>query len=291
MSSRRIFLKEENGKVTGFNSMGGDFFEAKNYFVEQNTLWQEKRNKEKTIDYVPKKIPKNRQLWIEFANTFMETTLAGSKIHQPGLVLWVQRLRSEDLLREEKIIEFATVSAYYDSNNSSIVDITGDTLSIHTSLLETLNEVWRKRISEEIDKCAKLAEFVGELSENITLASYRNIESQGANESRKKKRNKSQYYEKGEELTYLSINEPFKRWIESLDPKLNNYDYFALEWHKTIRKIAKAIENELCNGLPIEGYIGRKIVDKNVEGKIMSVPIAQRIYWSKVNKLYTGKEG
>jgi hypothetical protein len=72
---------------------------------------------------------------------------------------------------------------------------------------------------------------------------------------------------------------------------LNNYDYFALEWHKTIRKIAKAIENELCNGLPIEGYIGRKIVDKNVEGKIMSVPIAQRIYWSKVNKLYTGKEG
>jgi CRISPR system Cascade subunit CasA len=286
LSSRRLFLTEEEGKVNGVYLLGGDSFNPINYFVEQNTLWKETENKKQnTLYFSPKRIPQNRQLWREFANVFMITNSSQSTIHQPGIVLWIQQLRQRNILEKNKSIEFITASVYYDNpHSSSIIDITGDSLTLHTSLLEDFNITWRNKIAHEVEICTELANASGYLAKNIARACV------GENDVIL-----SSSFEKGVELTYLLLNEPFKCWLESLNPQIKDYDSFSLEWHIEARSIARNIEKELSKDIPVEGYVGRKVIYKNKGKKsskeeIMSVPIAQRIYRSKVKDLYPGKE-
>lgn len=281
LQSRRLWLnRDDNEKVIGYNLLGGDFFEKVDAFIEPMTVWSKVKGNERAGEkFQPRRHDSSVQMWREFSYAF--ETAEGS--HIPGVVLWTKYIK-QMLPESRKLISFSIASVQYGDKDFFVNDVFSDSLTFHTDLLTEIGEHWRAKITDEIEKCKKLAAALRDLAKDIELAA-------GSSEDTVLKR---AVVERAREQYYYEIDLPFRNWLERIDPNweiVSEQEEQALrEWHETAKRIALRIGQELVESAGTAAIVGRAVKDKNDKERYYSAPDAYRYFKVKLNEIYPKEE-
>lgn len=244
VQSRRIILNCEGDYVTSFNIYGGDFFSEINAFNEQMTAWvcDDKQPKNQPLQYKPKRNEMGKQMWRDFANTF----IPNEKGRNAGVVDWITLLVNNNLVSKKKTVRFRTVAITYDSKCNSITDVAGDYLDFYTNLLPETGRSYTRLIQEEIIQTEEVARYVGELAINLSRASGDRIEysfNTGPSGEAKKE-------------FFYRIDVPFRKWLLSIDEE-TDIDKLREAWKATLLKLATEMGKDLLEKSGINAFKGR----------------------------------
>lgn len=250
LQSRRLLLRREDGKVTGLTLLGGDFFQRENAFSEQMTIWRStKAKKNEPISYVPQRHDASKKFWREFPAVFCE----GDETRKPGVIQWIKLLQNRRLhiIDSKRMIDFKAVGTLYGDKDFFANDCFTDSLSFQMNILDELGKVWRTRITEEIKKCETAARYVGELVRDLAVAG-------GFSYSDKTKGLLDKQAESVRGDFYFAIDDPFRRWLRSIDAEEDEPDEKTEEWQKTCRDLAMAMGRKLVRESGSTALLGHK---------------------------------
>lgn len=284
LQSRRLKLVRENGAVTGYTLLGGDFFDSIDAFIEPMTLWGPVKGSEKTkTQFKPKRHDSSVQMWREFSAAFDFTD--SEKSHTPGIVLWITYLRNKNrnMIDRKKFIRFAIASVQYGDKDFFVNDLFSDSITFRTDLLTELGRRWQKIITEEVGKCEDLAKKLGFFAKDLELAAGASTETAGDNSS----------VTGAKERFYYEIDIPFREWLEEIDPEWENdsaEERAALEkWHGTAVSAALRIGRELVASAGTAATVGRYIKDSSDKERFYSSADAFRDFRYQIGKIYPKK--
>ncbi len=239
--SRRLCLKRQGNKVVGYDLLGGNFFPEENAFLEQMTLW---RNAAKKKTAPPKFIPRrhdpSRQLWRDFS-----VLMGHSESNRtPGIISWLSRLKGEQMIPCTHF-HFMTAAVKYGDKNSSVNDVFSDSITFSGEILTALGESWVNRIIGEIETTDRLVDQVGQLDQNLVKASG-NADTNGQRNTAK-------------EQAYYRINQPFRRWLASIDPQKDDdkKDELCSQWWEQAKGIIQDLGKEMVNQSGPQAFAGR----------------------------------
>ena len=261
IQSRRLLLKRnDRNMVCGFKVLGGDYYERKNEFNEQMTIWDSNTGDETNqTEILPKVHDPNKHIWQEFATMFYNPK------NQPGLLRWIDLLQENDLLNSNGIITIQAIGAIYDSNQKfNIVNSVNDQLSLSTDLLSELGEGWRQRISDEIAKCENVADAIRKLCDEIGDVLY-------GKDPNKKDANKNQLVQR----FYSTLDKSFRDWLLSIQP-IEDDDYKRRkkdDWKQVARAVGKQVAEDYISSLgnAIYRIKGNDKKDEKGSGSILDI--------------------
>ena len=268
--SRKLLLVREGDKVKGFHRMWGDFFDNRNAFIEQMTLW--KYNKKEAC-YYPELHDMSKQSWREFpvlADNNDENT-------QPGIVAWLKFLAENRQLPKGYIARFMFVGVTFDDKKSSVTDVYYDELSFHLNILMDIGKRWNDSIRREIELTDKLADEMKYFGMNVD-------KSEGGNGITLGNWMKEQFY--------YRIDMDFRRFLESIDPN-DGYEKQIERlngWREMETKIAYALANEVIAQSSDAALFGRTVSEKDKNGadviRHYSVAEAYSLLSYRVRKIF-----
>ncbi len=245
LQSRRVFLIKENQEVKGYYLIGGDFFDKENAFIEPMTVWRNDKKK-KTNIYVPQRHNSAKQFWRDFSALIP----SDENIRKPGVVSWIELLEQEQKL-DNKLIYLQIASVQYGDKDFFVTNVFSDSLQIHASLISDMNKQWRKMVLNSVEFCDTIARKVWTLAEEINL-------SEGGDYVEKDNAGSSIVAaNKAKADFYNRIDAPFRKWLCTLDPKLDDAENKQKEWRHECVKIAKDLGNEIISHIDMEAIFGR----------------------------------
>lgn len=270
LQSRRLLLHRDGGRVTGYTVLGGDFFERKNAFFEQMTVWRPIIEKGSLMRYQPRRHDSARQMWRDFAVLAVQS----DKRHRPGVVTWNLNLRDNGCLEDGRMMCCRIASVQYGDKDFFVSDVFSDSLMFHLELLTEAGEIWRTRVMDEVERCDRIAGVIGMLATELDIAAG----GKGACE------------ETAREQFYYRIDVPFREWLTSLDPQQDGMEKEErLEaWRRTAERIAGELGRELVAGAGPAAFFGRMVkVKKGKEEKEIhySAPEALNHFEYRMRKL------
>lgn len=274
LQSRRIFLKREEDRVTGYSLLGGDFFNSESAFAEQMTRWQVlQKNKKTAPKMIPRKNNAEKQMWRDFASF----VIAEEEDIRPGIVRWIECLKSKGLIDKKRFITFRVIAVKYgNSTNSYIKDVFGDSVGFHIALLTDAGAMWRKYIQEEIQICdiaaQKIVLFVRELQR------ARGVEN-------------AEQISEAKIRFYGCIDIPFRKWLAAIDPtRETSPDRCRAEWRKQAYCIAQKLGKKFLQEAGEEAFIGRKDKNPNANGYYHASPRAYNDFQNQIYNCFHMKE-
>lgn len=277
LQSRRLILHGENGYVTGYHLLGGDFFEKENAFSEQMTVWGPIKDKKSSIiGYQPKRHDKTRQMWRDIA-LYSD---AESSV-QPGVIRWNVHLQRNDILPKHELLRLGIASVQYGDKDFFAADIFSDEMSVQLNLLSEMGERCRARVINEIAGCDRIAYYVGELAKDIFLASGGDTEKKSAPVAAAK------------EQFYYLIDVPFRKWLVRLDAYDDDdeLDAKVLLWRKEAESIAYGLAQRMAKDAGPAAFVGKAVKEgKNSERKYYSVSLAVRDFKYRMKTLWEVKK-
>ena len=235
------------------------------------TIWrksQEKRNA--PLVYLPLRHDPAKQLWREFPSAFA----VESSTHTPGVVRWIAALR--DYMDRHLFIQFESVGAAYGDKGFFVNDTFTDTLTFHRAVLDTANAEARRKITQEVLFCEEIAKAVGDLAKEVAKSAG----GQGVPETARAR-------------FYFAIDQPFRRWLASLDPE-EDMDEAVLSWRSQAKGIARQVGKALVEEAGLSALVGRceKIKKGNKEIKLYhAAPKAFNHFLWELKKIYEEKGG
>lgn len=280
LQSRRLLLNREGESVTGYTLLGGDFFERENAFCEQMTVWRAAQaSKNAPVVYLPKRHDPAKQFWREFSSVFLQES--GGRC--PGVVWWIEELihPKNAILDRKTLIRFQITGVGYGDKDFFVTDTFSDSLTFHTALLDELGRRWRQKITDEIDRCGKLAQAVGNLAKNLDIAAT-DPDHAGKKNSAKAAR----------EQFYFRLDQPFRRWLCDIDPAWDSEtaEKYIFQWRADAKRIAQTLGRQLVDQSGSAAFIGRmikssgsKVSDKET---YYSAPKVYNWFLADVNRVY-----
>lgn len=273
LQSRRILLIRENGEVTGYRNLGGEFFQKENAFFEPMTVWR--TSKRKSEEYIPKRHDSSKQMWREFSVLFNEQ---GN--HRAGVVEWYRSyIYGMEIVDEEYLLKTVIVSVEYGKSNSSVKNFFSDSLTMHSSLLSEVGNDWRNVIEHEIEKCDELASAVAFFSQNLYIAS-------GGDPGGKEISN---VRDTARSQLFYRLDLPFRQWLKSINPvECENTQDVIDKWRETAKNIAANYVEELAANAPESAIVGHYVQGKDKDkSQLYSSPKAKNQFFAKVKKIYS----
>ena len=280
LQSRRLLLHREGAKVVGFTLLGGDFFPRENAFAEQMTVWrdQDPKQSKKTGAYtfVPSRHDPSRQFWREFPAVFCEE---GGGMRKPGVVRWEELLQSDQgrQLDRRRMVCFRISGMKYGDKDFFVNDSFSDSLTFQAELLEALKKPWRTKITTEIGNCERAAKIVGHLAQNLALAA-------GGGGDADSESARAQFY--------FQIDQPFRRWLQSIDPEMDDQDEKMAQWQEQAHQIAKELGRQMVEQAGTAAFVGHRIADRNNKEKsyLYTAPKAYNSFLYELWNLYVKKD-
>lgn len=280
LQSRRLLLNREGESVTGYTLLGGDFFERENAFCEQMTVWRAAQaSKNAPVVYLPKRHDPAKQFWREFSSVFLQES--GGRY--PGVVWWIEELihPKNAILDRKTLIRFQITGVGYGDKDFFVTDTFSDSLTFHTALLDELGRRWRRKITDEIDRCEELAKAVGNLAKNLDIAAS-DPDHAGKKNSAKAAR----------EQFYFRLDQPFRRWLCDIDPAWDSEtaEKYIFQWRADAKRIVQTLGRQLVDQSGSAAFIGRmikssgsKVSDKET---YYSAPKVYNWFLADVNRVY-----
>ena len=280
LQSRRLLLHREGAKVVGFTLLGGDFFPRENAFAEQMTVWrdQDPKQSKKTGAYtfVPSRHDPSRQFWREFPAVFCEE---GGGMRKPGVVRWEELLQSDQgrQLDRRRMVCFRISGMKYGDKDFFVNDSFSDSLTFQAELLEALKKPWRTKFTTEIGNCEQAAKIVGHLAQNLALAA-------GGGGDADSESARAQFY--------FQIDQPFRRWLQSIDPEMDDKDEKIAQWQEQAHQIAKELGRQMVEQAGTAAFVGHRIADRNNKEKsyLYTAPKAYNSFLYELWNLYVKKD-
>lgn len=254
LQSRRLLLHRTGKIVDKAFALGGDFFPKENAFAEQMTIWHTMPvKKNEPVVFVPCRHDPSKQLWREFPAVFCQDSG-----HRPGVVCWIEKLQERrlKLLDPCRKVHFRIVGVLYGTQNH-IDDIFSDSLTFQAGLLDELSKQWTVRINREVQRCEDTAELIGTLCKELKLAGgldYNQVK--GFMEVQK-------VTEDARAQFYFAVDQPFRQWLQAIDPEQDDPDEAALRWQAQARSIAERMGKQMvmeAGNAALKGH--RILVDK-----------------------------
>ena len=275
LQSRRLLLHRTEGMVDGYFALGGDFFSKENAFAEQMTVWRNAAKKNEPAVFVPCRHDPARQFWREFPAVFCQDSG-----HRPGVVRWTEKLQEQRLgiLDSRRKVHFRIVGVLYATQNH-IEDIFSDSLTFQAGLLDELSCKWQERIVREINNCEKAAQCVGYLAQDIAIAAGNKNENVGGSV-------RAQFY--------FAVDQPFRQWLQAIDPERDDPDETVLRWQAQAHSIAEKQGKQMVMEAGNAALKGHRIVvdkDKKTERTILyTSPKAYNCFRAKLWEIYPKTE-
>jgi CRISPR system Cascade subunit CasA len=285
LQSRRLLLDREGEIVTGFSLLGGDFFPRENAFAEQMTVWRDpdakKSKKTGQVTFVPSRHDPAKQFWREFPAVFCEE---GESVRRPGVVRWVEMLQNDPdcPLERKQLIRFAISGMKYGDKDFFVNDSFSDSLTFQAALLGELGRRWTVPIRDEIGRCEQAAQCVGRLAWELSLAA-------GDKNDTTAESARTQFY--------FTIDQPFRLWLQSIDPETDKLDEKADEWQEKARKLAAELGRQMVERAGNAAFVGHRVEVKTGGKKdekktvLCTAPKAYNSFLYNLRKLYPKKEG
>lgn len=267
MQSRRIMLKREDGYVTGFRAMGGDFYPVEEDFNEPMTLWRTKKDKnlDKEI-HVPRLHDPAVHAWREFPTLFE----GDEEDHSPGVVQWMQMLKNKKIIASQTLLTFRMVGIVYgDKQNYTFGDCVDDNIVMSAGILEELGGKWIDLITEQVEKCQSVAEALNRLAAKLNKLFY----GTGSVKSNIKDLLVSRYY--------VSIDHAFRQWLVGIDPTQGSPEEKLVEWERKSSYYARKVVEDYIATLGMDIFIFKE-GDKG----LLTVPSIQNEYHRDLRKIY-----
>lgn len=280
LQSRRIMLSREDGRVSGFSSISGDFFSVEDAFSEQMTVWRRTTDHNKPAVYVPKRHDPARFIWQELPSMFDitkdEPNIVSARM--PGIACWIALLQQAEILDKRAMIRFEMIGVVYDSKGCSVTDSMSDTITFHAGLLNSLGMSWRRIIADEVERCEELAKAVSKFVADLANATGKSDSKYIVNAD-------------AEVHFFYKIDGPFREWLRSIDTDWDEDDSYRsrLEWRRTIQGIADAIVKEMYERAGESSMIGRMITKEDKKEKktiFYSAPTAYSLFKRRVHEIY-----
>lgn len=254
LQSRRILLirSEEMPGVVGYEVLGGDYWDSENAFGEQMTLWRRTSKENEKVTYEPQQHEMGKQLWRELP------AMLDPEGRKPGVLIWNQKLQSLRILSKKEQIVISVVGIRYDDQGASVKDVYTDQLEMQLATLNDLGRKWTVRISREVQRCEETAKNIGTLCVELKLA--------GGLDYNKVKgfKDKQKVTEDARAQFYFAVDQPFRQWLQAIDPEQDDPDEAALRWQAQARNIAEKLGKQMvmeAGNAALKGH--RIVVDKD----------------------------
>ena len=251
LQSRRLLLHRTGEIVDKAFALGGDFFSKENAFAEQMTIWRTMPvKKNEPVVFVPCRHDPAKQFWREFPAVFCQD---GG--HRPGVVCWIEKLQERrlKLLDPRRKVHFRIVGVLYGTQNH-IDDIFSDSLTFQAGLLDELSKRWTVRINREVQRCEDAAKLIGTLCKELKIAGgldYNQVK--GFMEVQK-------VTEDARAQFYFAVDQPFRQWLQAIDPEQDDPDEAALRWQAQARNIAEKLGKQMVMEAGNAALKGHRIV-------------------------------
>lgn len=278
LQSRRIILKRslDMKGVAGYELLGGDYIEPRDAFSEKMTIWRRVSKENEKRVYMPQQHDPSRQLWREFP------AILNKESHKPGVLNWNLQLQNKGILSRKEQIVFQIVGVRYDEQEASVKDCYTDQLSVQLELLNVLGRRWTERIEREVQNCMEAAEKIGQLDKGLKLAG-------GLDPSRFKAfKDAQKMTEAARAQFYFAVDQPFRRWLQSIDPETDEPVEKAAEWQEQAYRLAAELGRQMVEQAGTAAFIGHRVPDKKNPEKsyLYTAPKAYNSFLYDLRKLY-----
>ena len=255
LQSRRLLLHRTGENVDGFCLLGGDFFPRENVFAEQMTIWRTMPiKKNEPVVFVPCRHDPAKQFWREFPAVFCQDSG-----HRPGVVCWIEKLQEKrlKLLDPRRKVHFRISGVQYGDKDFFVNDSFSDSLTFQAGILDEIGRPWQSRIVREIERCEQTAALVGHFAQELAIAAGDRNENAGGAV-------RAQFY--------FAVDQPFRQWLQAIDPEQDDPDEAALRWQAQARNIAEKLGKQMVMEAGNAALKGHRIVvdkDKKTERTIL----------------------
>lgn len=277
LQSRRILLKrsETVPGVVGYEVLGGDYWDSENAFGEQMTLWSRTSKKNEKMTYKPQQHEAGKQLWREIPS------MLDPEGRKPGVLTWNQQLQSLRILSRKEQIVLNVVGIRYDNQEASVKDVYTDQLAMQLAVLDELSRPWTVRINREVELCEKAAESIEVLCKELKLAGgldYNQVK--GFKETQK-------VTEDARAQFYFAVDQPFRQWLQEIDPEQDDPDEAVQRWEAQARRIAEELGAKMvreAGNAALKGH--RVVVDKGKKTECSTLYTSPKVYNTFRSKLW-----
>ena len=172
-------------------------------------------------------------------------------------------------------------SLAYDAETFS-AEASADSLTFQAALLGELGRRWTAPIRDEIGRCEQAAQSVGRLAWELSLAA-------GDKNDTTAESARTQFY--------FTIDQPFRLWLQSIDPETDKLDEKADEWQEKARKLAAELGRQMVERAGNAAFVGHRVEVKTGGKKdekktvLYTAPKAYNSFLYNLRKLYPKKEG
>jgi len=285
IQSRRVMLKrDQEGNLTGFRALGGDFYPIEDS-VEPMTIWKRIKKDAKTKEIMPM-LPQTHDpaihAWREFPILFLNRAVEDTERRIPGVVQWMNVLCREKMFASSSLITFKMIGMVYgDKMNYTYGDCVNDFLTISAGLLNEINAadgVWISLISEEVEKCQSVAtEALFPFSQKVCKLFYGNAAKNPVRDQLVR-----QYY--------FSIDGAFREWLSGIDPMKSSKEEKLMEWEKQSYAYARKTVEDYVATLGTNLYLHREDPSKKGRKELLTIPHIMNEYLFELGKIYKKEE-
>lgn len=176
----------------------------------------------------------------------------------------------------------------YDDQGASVKDVYTDQLEMQLATLNDLGRKWTVRINREVQRCEETAKNIGTLCMELKLA--------GGLDYNKVKglKDKQKVTEDARAQFYFAVDQPFRQWLQAVDPEQDDPDEAALRWQAQVRSIAEKLGKQMVMEAGNAALKGRRIVvdkDKKTEHTILyTAPKAYNHFRARLWEIYPKTE-
>ncbi|MDR2538641.1 MAG: type I-E CRISPR-associated protein Cse1/CasA [Bifidobacteriaceae bacterium] len=270
--SRRCLLFREGDRVVGILASYGDVFDKNNLqSLELMCGWHESSVKSKNDGrkpFIPNKHDPSRQMWRNLPNFLVQKE--GGDRYRAQVLNWIGDLEENQKFNRNQI-HIWTVGVEFGPMDANINQIVTDSLTINAALLSELSNGLIELVLEVLDTTDKIVNRYGRLLENLAQAS-------GLKRSDKDQKFKAIFPRaKGE--FYALLDQPFREWLSAMDNHRLPID-LQNQWYEQVRAILTVTVDEKLNQVSNSAIVGC-----DTDGKRINAALAERWFWSAVNKL------
>ena len=150
------------------------------------------------------------------------------------------------------------------------------------TLLNELGRAWKSRVEDEVKNCEQAAQYVGRFAWELSLAA-------GDKNDTASEAARTQFY--------FTIDQPFRLWLQSIDPETDKLDEKADEWQEKARKLAAELGRQMVERAGNAAFVGHRVEVKTGGKKdekktvLYTAPKAYNSFLYNLRKLYPKKEG
>lgn len=256
----------------------GQSVEDANATLENMTMWKTVDVSKGVSQTVPRRHDPNRQVWRDFSALL---PAADSSDQAPGVVRWIHEVQNHQTLNLP-MVQLNTAGSEY-SKNTSLSNVFSDSLRVNLALLSELGKAWVANINQEVAFTDQLVKQLFTLARSLAIA-----------EGNTEPKSYQQLANAAAQQAYFLLDEPFRQWLETINPETDEMADAMNAWWKKAQGIVRDYGKALVSQVGVKAYVGHRLkLYQNDEAHLYAAPKAYQAFvlCTSSREALKGKEG